>query len=346
MLLLQENQTAIRLPSNRFTAGWRAIGRLGRHLITRISRFSVRRVVKGSRPARRLWIGGTIARHPWEYYSRRKAAQRIATRPVGIAISQAEGFIRFDESDFQQVPDIVALCRQIYFDEKRGRVKAPQKSTSKHKGYLIELLTDEDLVRYPQLVDFCLSRPVVDAVTRYLGTLPILRRVGLWLSFPAPVDGASRLFHLDPEDFTQVRMFLNVIDVAKPQGPLTFLPANVSEHVLQQLWRDEKTSGVRTPQLRRWTDQEIFTRSGSAPCVELVGPAGSGAFVDTSRCLHFGSRMDPESMHLVFQAQFLRYHFQLATAANRFDPARARGDAIISRLLARRPGYACNWHDR
>ena len=99
-------------------------------------------------------------------------------------------------------------------------MKPPPPTTTKHKGYLIELLNDEDLLRYPQLVDFCLSRPVVEAVARYLGTLPILRRVGLWLSFPAPSDGSSRLFHLDPEDLTQVRMFVNIIDISTSQGPL------------------------------------------------------------------------------------------------------------------------------
>jgi hypothetical protein len=68
--------------------------------------------------------------------------------------------------------------------------------------------------------------------------------------------------------------------------------------------------------------------------------------VDTSRCVHQGSRMEPGTFHLVFQAQFLRYHFPFATATNRFDRARVGNDAVISRLLAPRPGYECNWHDR
>ena len=42
----------------------------------------------------------------------------------------------------------------------------------------------------------------------------------------------------------------------------------------------------------------------------------------------------------------LRYHFPFATATNRFDPARARGDTTLSRLLAYRPGFEANWHDR
>src|SRR5207302_4891292 len=164
------------------------------------------------------------------------------------------------------VPAIVRLCRQIY-DEKRHAVKPPASSSTRHKGYLIELLTDDDLVRYPQLVDFCLSRGVTEAVTRYLGTLPVLRRVGLWLSFAAPMDGASRLFHLDPEDFTQVRMFLNVIDIRREQGPLTFLPADVSDTALARLWRDDRKNRARKSELRRWTDEEILTRAGMSPCI-------------------------------------------------------------------------------
>ena len=301
--------------------------------------------VGGRLPVRHVWIDANIARHPWEYYVRRKAAKALAAQPAGFTIGRAAGFARFDESDFGEVPAIVRLCRQIY-DEKRHAVKPPASSSTRHKGYLIELLTDDDLVRYPQLVDFCLSRGVTEAVTRYLGTLPVLRRVGLWLSFAAPMDGASRLFHLDPEDFTQVRMFLNVIDIRREQGPLTFLPADVSDTALARLWRDDRKNRARKSELRRWTDEEVLTRASMLPCIELVGPSGSGAFVDTSRCAHFGSRMKPGTHHLVFQAQFLRYHFPFATATNRFDRGRAGRDPVLSRLLADRPGFVCNWHDR
>lgn len=338
MLLLYERGQTERIPRNRLAAGCLAIGRAARRVITRISRCSVRPTMKGSRRARRLLIASEIVCHPWEYVSRQTAAKVLATRPPGIRMRSADGFVRFGESDFNEASRIVRLCQQIYFDEKLEMVKAPPPSTAKQKKYLVELLSDEDLVRYPQLVDFCLSPPVVEAVSRYLGTVPVLRRVGLWLSFPAPTHGASRLFHLDPEDFTQVRLFLNVINISKPQGPLTFLPADVSESVLAQLWRDEKKSGVREPEYRRWTDEEIFARSRSRDCVDLAGPPGSGVFLDTSRCLHFGSRMEPGTVRLVFHAQFLRYHFAYSCSANRFDRTLARGDAIRSRLLAQRPG--------
>jgi hypothetical protein len=150
--------------------------------------------MKGSRRARRLLIGSKIVCHPWEYYSRRKAAKALATRPPGVGIRNVDGFVRFGESDFKEVSSIVRLC------------------------------------------------------------------------------------------------------------------------------------------------QQIFARSGSRECVDLAGPPGSGVFLDTSRCLHFGSRMEPGRIRLVFHAQFLRYHFAYSCSANRFDRTRAGGDAIRSRLLAQRPG--------
>src|SRR5882672_11129592 len=125
-MFLHEHQWGIPSVGNRLGAGWRAIGRTGRRqikrirssfkrvvkgsrrarrvligawiarhrVIKRVRSLSFRRVAKGSRPLRRLWIAGNIARHPWEYYSRRKTANDIATRPIRITIGRAEGFVR------------------------------------------------------------------------------------------------------------------------------------------------------------------------------------------------------------------------------------------------------------
>ena len=154
MLLSHHHAQAQRMPRNRLTAGCLAVARAGRCAITRISRSSARRAIKNSRRVRRLLIVGNILRHPWQYYIRRKAAKAMATRPTGITIPRADGFVRFGASDFEEVSSIVRLCQQISFDEKRALVKAPPQSTTKQKRYLVELLSDDDLIRYPRLVDF------------------------------------------------------------------------------------------------------------------------------------------------------------------------------------------------
>ena len=48
-------------------------------------------------------------------------------------------------------------------------------------------------------------------------------------------------------------------------------------------------------------------RVGEIKRSKLVGPAGSGAFLDTSRCLHYGSRFNRRD-RLVLIIQFLNIH--------------------------------------
>src|SRR6185295_4568287 len=135
-----------------------------------------------------------IARHPWEYWQRRQAALRLTPSSASVSIDRAAGFARFTMADFEELPRVVHLARTIY-EERRARL-GDERLNARKKEFLQEILSDEDLRQYPEFVQFCLSGPVVQAVSGYLGTLPVLRRVGLLLSTPADTDADSRLYHL------------------------------------------------------------------------------------------------------------------------------------------------------
>jgi hypothetical protein len=292
--------------------------------------------LNSSRTGRAFLRACVIARHPWEYLLRRQAAHRLAASDAPISIDRAAGFSRFTMTDFEGLPRVVSLARTIY-EERRARL-GDGPLNSRKKEFMAEILSDEDLRRYPEFVQFCLSEPVVQAVSGYLGTLPVLRRVGLLLSSPADTNADSRLYHLDPEDFRQVKIFVNIFDVTPDHGPLTWLPGHVSDAVLKGVWQRQKDAHERRDRFRRWSDEEIAAYSTPADLVRLTGPAGSGAFVDASRCMHFGSRIKPGEMRLVFCAQYLRYHFSYPTDRNRFDVPRPAEDPLAARLLAARPG--------
>jgi hypothetical protein len=119
---------------------------------------------------------------------------------------------------------------------------------------------------------------------------------------------------------------------------LTWLPGHVSDAVLEGVWRRQKVTGDRRAKFRRWSDDEVAAHFRPIDLVRLTGPAGSGAFVDASRCLHFGSRIKPGAIRLVFCAQYLRYHFAYPTDRNRFDAPRPASDPLAARLLVSRPG--------
>jgi hypothetical protein len=78
---------------------------------------------------------------------------------------------------------------------------------------------------------------------------------------------------------------------------VTFLPAAATERVRRALRYD----------WGRLTDDDVDAVGVREEALRLVGPAGGGAFVDTSRCLHFGSRGNRRD-RLVLLVQFFRFH--------------------------------------
>jgi hypothetical protein len=122
---------------------------------------------------------------------------------------------------------------------------------------------------------------VLRLVGRYLEGLPILYRINLLESSnEALEDGSSQFFHIDPEDFRQVKIFLLVEDVSEASGPLHLLAADASDKV--RVAFDHRHG--------RLGDEAVMDVAGAAALTACTGPAGTLAIGDTSRCFHFGSR--------------------------------------------------------
>jgi hypothetical protein len=137
-------------------------------------------------------------------------------------------------------------------------------------------------------METALSEPLVDAATGYFGSVPRLFYLDVWVTRPNIEDDhyGSQLYHLDKMDDGMLSLFVNVSDVDRDCGPLTFIPANVSRRIR------EGTDYERIDILGdgRLTDEMVFAHCSRDEEVEIVGRPGTGGFVDTSRCLHAGSR--------------------------------------------------------
>ena len=138
------------------------------------------------------------------------------------------------------------------------------------------------------------SRPILDAATSYLGCVPILSAADLLWSPVNETSMSSQRFHLDDEDNRQLKVFLNVREVTSDHGPLTFLPADASERVRQ------RTGTI----IARASDERVLGAAEAEP-IRVCGGPGSGALVDTGRCLHYGSRKNAEE-RLLLSFQYLR----------------------------------------
>jgi len=244
-----------------------------------------------------------IAGSPSQYWLRKRMAQEVVkTSKQIMSIPEKEGYRFFEPDDIEGIRQIVSYCTTVYQESRKA---FSQEYFQKHpsKRFLLPILEGVEFCRHPELIRFMVSRAILDSATGYLGTVP--RLVGARLCWSPQNDTArsSQLFHLDYEDLTQLKVFINIFETTEEQGPLTFIPAEVSEQVQKSIRRVSRVS-----------DERIYEAGARNREVKLIGSAGSGAFLDTSRCLHYGSRFNKRD-RLVLIIQFLNIHTSYQSSA-------------------------------
>jgi hypothetical protein len=281
-----------------------------------------------------LWKGAAFARAPRESSRRRRiAAQYTARSPV--TMDRGAGYCLLPPEPSAELSLALATCRRL-FELKVPRADVPRHDGSdagpssveekrkEKRAFLRNLLDNEDLRTHPELVDFALSDSTLGIATSYLGAVPYLNRVDLLYSVARPADDriASQLFHLDPEGVTQVKIFVNVFDTHEEAGPFTFIPADETWRIVRAIRAERRREG--RPHVGRYTDEEIAAVGGTPAIISLRGPQGTGAAVDTSRCLHLGSRVKPGAFRLCL---YIQYCASLEHG-NVFDIERYRQDPV------------------
>jgi hypothetical protein len=222
--------------------------------------------------------GAKVAARPDQWLLRRRLGREIAEAlDARRAIPRALGYRLFG-------PPARLADREALLHNRR-------------KPFLLSILVGSDFLAHPELVRFMVSRPLLDVATAYLGSVPLLAGANLWWSPANDSARSSQLWHVDKEETSQVKVFLNVTDTGPEQGPFTFLPAPATERLRRALHYDAG----------RLRDEDVEAAGEADRALRLVGPAGAGAFVDTSRCLHYGSRGNRRD-RLVLLVQFFRFH--------------------------------------
>jgi hypothetical protein len=263
-----------------------------------------------------LWRAVAFGRSPIEARRRRRMAAHF--KPRASVIDRAAGYRLLATNHLPELTNAVITCRQLFAQKAAalGLSVAPDRSDSEttlrvegekrkdKRAFLRNLLNNDDLRAYPQLVDFALSDWALGTATNYLQMVPYLNRVDLLYSVARPTEDriASQLFHVDPEGVTQVKFFINVFDTHEGEGPFTFIPADETSRILRAIRTLRRQHGQ--PHIGRYTDEEIAAVGGSEAIISAQGPSGSGVAVDTSRCLHLGSRVTPGSFRLCLYLQY------------------------------------------
>jgi hypothetical protein len=294
--------------------------------------------LRDTRAGQALLRAATFAGGGRELRERQRLAEtyiRGMGKPL-IEPNQGWGGVSFDPRS-AGFSGVLATSRRL-FEVKQAKIAeqmagfetwTPEKQAkflSRKQSFYRHLLKDEDLRRNPDLVEFALSEPLLRPVTQYLGMVPLLTRVDLVYSVSRGTDEKieSQLFHLDHEGLRQVKYFIYVYDVGDPEGPFTFLPADTSFRVVNDVRTWRKRHGGADVESRRYLDEEIAAVNAAQDIVTVKGPTGAGVAVDTSRCLHLGSRISPGAFRLVLYLQYCTTR----EITNVFDVDRFRSDPV------------------
>jgi hypothetical protein len=178
-------------------------------------------------------------------------------------------------------------------------VNIEEKKVEANKPFMTKLGDMRAMTLESPFLQFALRHEIVASAADYLGLVPIIQFANVYHSSHAADELAkSQLYHCDSDEVTQVKIFIFCEDVTPESGPLTVVPANLSQRV-----RDH----VRYKYKKRLSDEQVREALGDDLVeVPITGPAGTVVFVDTSRCLHYGSRISTVGVRrLVVMLQYV-----------------------------------------
>jgi hypothetical protein len=179
--------------------------------------------------------------------------------------------------------------------------EAAAKQTSTWKKFWVRLLDaemqDGKLSADNVFVRYALQPAVINVISTALGEIPWLDYV--FLSYSRHVEGdlqASQLWHRDHDDVRVVKLFSYLTDVQENgDGPFTFLPR-------------QSTDKFGYPLLgSHFPDDQIFGKVPREDVKVMKAPALTSFMVETSKCLHMGSRMAPGHGRLLYTATFFAF---------------------------------------
>ncbi len=235
------------------------------------------------------------AANPAQVRLRRDLAREAAGSGSALSgVPERDGYRLLASGEVPGIDAVLSRCAEIYHGARRDAEDEDHRFNPR-KRFLLSLLSGPEFCAYPDLIRFMVSRPVLDVATAYLGAVPVLAGAALWWTPPNETAERSQLFHLDGEDERQLKLLINVFETRPEHGPFTLIPAEHSAPLCN-------AAAMR----RRIPDEEVDARCGLANRVSFEGGPGSGGFVDTSRCLHYGSRLTRQD-RLVLMVQFLRF---------------------------------------
>ena len=136
------------------------------------------------------------------------------------------------------------------------------------------------------ILDF-MNTKYLNVISKYLYGMPYLKTICyMYSKNQKTISNSSQFWHLDKQGPRTLKIFVALHDINFSNGPLTFLDAFKTKYLVNLL------NYTKTKEFKRISDESIVEELYNIDILseKFVGGKGSVAFLDTDRCLHFGSR--------------------------------------------------------
>jgi hypothetical protein len=251
--------------------------------------------------------------------ARYRLASELAARARHV-IADDKGYLVLPPGTIAGTEDVIEAGNELIdsIGHERLLTKFNPKGDTMSRGFLPKQAHQLD----SPYMRFALSEDVVGPISEYLGIVPILFNIDIWYAYGQPPEKGPKnasLWHFDGDDAKQVKVWIHLRDVPPESGPLTILDASRSAQFAEEIEYDSSVE-YRIP------DHKVEAFASAEQLKQFAGPAGTIDFVDTSRCVHFGSRVEEGApVRRVFFAKYVTPY------AFKFD-ADHRGQAPFRKL--------------
>jgi len=171
-------------------------------------------------------------------------------------------------------------------------IKSDLKISNRHfetKNVLKNFYSDK------KLSEFLLQDKIYSKISNYIKYKPILFDVSYMYSHKEQYkdNSSAQLFHSDYEDYSSIKLFWNLHDITEDNGPFTFINREISSKIYSE------TAYSKNPSNKRLDDELIEKYEKKKNWQNIIGPKDGALYIDSTACLHFGSRLKKGSRKLV-----------------------------------------------
>ena len=204
-----------------------------------------------------------------------------------------DGFAKINFEYFKDFTEIIQQSKKILADS----LKKETSDLNQKKNFLVTKNINVLENNFLPLRKLIKSNDFLSPITEYLGSFPILWSSQIWFSPNKKFTlGRSQNYHMDNEDYRQIKCFIPLEDINDENGPLTIIDANKTVKIFERL-KKEKIIKYKHAKV---SDEIMNKLHHEKKSIKLTAKVGEILYVDTSRCYHYGSRPSPKSRKVLF----------------------------------------------